>query len=70
MLIDQHILYDFSETLLSVLSERLGLSDANAVARCLAYIAENPSIIQRRGDLNMQKSKLENIRRRLFDLSF
>ena len=65
--IDQHLLYEFSETLQSVLFEKLGLSGANAVARCHAYIAEDPSIVQRRGDLSTRKGKLEKIRKMLFD---
>ncbi|OSD00789.1 hypothetical protein PYCCODRAFT_1469218 [Trametes coccinea BRFM310] len=59
--IDEHLLYAFSEVLFDTLVERLGLTSADASARCARYFAEDPDVAALREGLQAKKIRLDKV---------
>ncbi|OBZ74744.1 Interferon-induced GTP-binding protein Mx1 [Grifola frondosa] len=65
--IDHLFLYTFAETLQAHLIDKLGLGSANAIARCTAYLAEDPYLVSMREELESRKKRMESVQKELFN---
>ena len=65
MAIDCEFLKAFGEELHMHLTRQLGLGTADAVAKCAAYLEEDPHVVARREELTGRKQRLENVQEEL-----
>lgn len=63
--IDYEFLRAFSEDLQECLLKHLGLGAADAVAKCAAYLEEDPFNTARREELLARKKRLESVQEEL-----
>lgn len=65
MIIDNKFLRAFARELQAHLIRHLGLGAADAVARCAAYLEEDPLTVAKREELLARKKRLENVQEEL-----
>ncbi|KAI0686945.1 P-loop containing nucleoside triphosphate hydrolase protein [Cytidiella melzeri] len=63
--IDHELLYAFADELQKNLISALGLSGVDAVAKCAAYLAEDPNVVAEREELLARKTRLLSVQAEL-----
>ena len=63
--VDHELLYSFADDVQPYLIKELGLSKEGASAICLAYLAEDPSVVSEREELLIKEKRLLDVQAQL-----